>query len=108
MEEPGLEDIEFDLLLKEKRHKELIDVLKKILLRLDSDSISKSIEKSISLLITKDSNKLDKEIPSSIVSIGNAIIKKIEEINKVQTKEWVFSIERNTYGYISSVIAKQK
>jgi len=105
MEEEELEDMEFNLLLNEKRHKELIEVLKKILLKLETTSVSKAIEVSINKLLD---NTAKTDIPSSITAIGKVIVDKLEELKTTRNKEWKFKIERNDLGYISSVIAKQE
>jgi cell surface protein SprA len=98
-------DIEFELLLKEKRHKELIKLLSKILTNLETDSISKSIELSINKLLDKSIND---DLPSSISSIGKIIIDKLEELKNPKPQEWKFKIIRDNAGYISELIGNRK
>jgi hypothetical protein len=101
----NIEDIEFDLLLKEKRHKEIIQVLSKILGKLETNSISKSIELSINKLVDKAT---DEDIPSSISSLGKVIVNKLEELKNPKPQEWKFKITRDNAGYISELIANRK
>jgi len=103
---------EFQTLLEDKRHKELIDILKKILVNLNGKTTStnnEGVEKLLEVISTKQN---DTSIPKSIAAIGNAIIKKIEEIKVAQVnpikvkEEWEFIVKRNSNGFITSIIAK--
>ena len=96
-----IEDLQFDLLLQEKRHKELIKILTAILKNIetaDTDSTKAAIE----LLLQKTN-----DIPSSIQSIADAIMTRIEKMNSKQS-EWIFDISRDSYGYITTLTAKKK
>jgi len=103
---------EFQTLLEEKRHKELIDILKKILVNLNGKTTSTNNEGVEKLLDVIASKQNDTSIPKSITAIGNAIIKKIDEIKIAQTtpikikEEWEFIVHRNNNGFITSITAK--
>ena len=97
-------DSEFDALVKEKRHKEMIAVLKKILSTMDTlnkDSYSAILKKLV---------ESSESLPGSIKSILEVILKKMDSIktvNKVVTK-WTFTVKRDEEGYIDTIIADGK
>ena len=103
------EDLEFERLLTEKRHAELIVLLTKMLDKPQSSIDLKKIEDLLGLI----SEKEDSDIPKSIQILSENIIKSQEKlistINDLKNKkgEWTFEIMRNTYGNIYEVKAKQ-
>ena len=116
MEEDTLK--EFELMLYEKRHKEVIEVLKSVLESIDridfnpevkiSNKIdTKILEDMVSKIATK--NDIEK-IPAAIMAIGDVISKKINAI-KINApvvnypNEWTFTVERDRRGLITKIIA---
>lgn len=93
-------DVEFDALVKEKRHKEMVDVLKKILSTmtdLNKDHYSVALKK---LLESSES------LPGSIKSILDVVMKKIDSIKqKDKVTKWTFKVKRDEEGYIDTIIA---
>lgn len=107
------EDKQFELLLNEKKHKELITILTKILVSLDNNSTPITFDNSkVENLLTTLVDKSDDSIPKSITLIGNAIIKKIEELKIIQQpaiklkEQWEFKVNYDDKGYITTIIAK--
>jgi hypothetical protein len=125
-------DIEFEQLLQDKRHKELLGTLKGIASLLSKDN---SNDSGIISAIEKQSGKIEKfvqvikELPqpkvnvevnndnvqTSITEMANSILGSLNEIKKVLQqpekeikKEWTFDITRNVNGFINSITAKQK
>ncbi len=108
-----LESKEFEMLLAEKRYKEIIGLMNKILEKLSTPSSDVNVEVDTSgiesalkkLKIT--SPKANKTIPDSIKAIGDVIVKKIEQIKtEDKPKEWTFDIKRGNNGLIKTVKAK--
>lgn len=103
------EDLEFERLLTEKRHSELIALLTKMLDKPQSSIDLKKIEGLLGLI----SEKKEDNIPKSIQILSENIIKSQEKlistINELKNKkgEWTFEVMRNTYGNIYEVKAKQ-
>ena len=103
------EDLEFERLLTEKRHSELIVLLTKMLDKPQSSIDLKKIEDLLGLI----SKKKEDDIPKSIKILSENIIKSQEKlistINELKNKkgEWTFEVLRNTYGNIYEVKAKQ-
>ena len=103
------EDLEFERLLTEKRHSELIILLTKMLNKPQSSIDLKKIEGLLGLI----SEKKEDDIPKSIKILSENIIKSQEKlistINELKNKkgEWTFEVLRNTYGNIYEVKAKQ-
>lgn len=102
----------FDTLLKQKNHKEIIGLLSKMLQELSKEGSTSNvivdtsgIERVIKTL--DNASKLD-QIPSAIKAIGDAITKKIESLKDNTPKQWIFDIERNKQGLINKVNAKSK
>lgn len=97
------DDDVFEKLIAEKRHNEIIDTLK---------NIFKSIDKKENIDLTKIVITLNKIIdnqvllPKAVQLLSETIIKKIDNIKT--TKDWKFTIERNSNGLISGVTAKQQ
>lgn len=96
-----IDNSEFDLLIKDKRHKELISILKSILKNLDG--VNKETTRDLLELLISKSDTL----PTSIQSIATVIIAKMEELHD-KDREWEFEVNRNDYGYITTVTAKRK
>jgi hypothetical protein len=97
-------DIEFDALVKEKRHKEMVDILKKIL------STMTDLNKDHYSVILKKLLESSESLPGSIKSILEVILKKmdsIKQVNKVVTN-WTFKVKRDEEGYIDTIIAEGK
>lgn len=106
-------DKEFELLLFEKKHKEVISKLNEVL------KVFSNIEKNISNIeipktdvsniekILKQielKSNTDKSVPNSIKNIGEVISNKLEELKEKQVKkEYIFNIERNSSGLINVV-----
>lgn len=100
------EDKNFELLLREENHRELIKKLDAILQALNSKEEAaqldlSGIEASISQLIQPVDNK---EVPNAILALSDVIISKISEMNK-EKKEWTFKVERDADGFIDVVKA---
>lgn len=105
-----MEITEFDRLLAEKRHKELITILTKLVSTLSKaqsqpDIVvdTTNIEKVLKSL---ENSSKDEKLPSSIKAIGDVIAKKLDNINK--PTQWEFNIERDKKGLIKTVKAKSK
>ena len=103
------EDKKFELLLKQKMHKELINKLDVILKKIESEDTSLDLT-GIEMAISKITIKKEiEEIPKSILALSNLILDKIENI-KVQKpiSEWTFDVQRDSDGFIETVKAKGK
>ena len=102
-----IEDIQFENLLKEKQHKQLLTILGKIL---------KEIGDNKTVTIDKVTSEIDLEglknmltftdIPIAIKSLGDILVEKLGELKR--PNDWHFKINRDNSGYIVSVDAKQK
>jgi hypothetical protein len=90
------EDIEFDRLIQDKRYKELIGVLTKVLDKLDTLN-KEDTKDSMERLLSKVG-----EITPAIKVLAKVIIEQL----KPKNKEWYFEITRNSQGYITEIIAK--
>lgn len=100
-----LEEKNFELLLKEKMHKELIKKLDSILKKIDTNDTSldlSGIEVAISQMTVKEEIS---EIPKSILALSNVILDKIQSIKIQSPTEWDFVIQRDNNGFIESVKA---
>lgn len=105
-----LEDKEFELLLAEKRHKEIIGIMNKMLEMLskeisanDIQLDTSGIEKAISMLKMKP----DDSIPNSIKKMTEVLSKKLDTLKQEEKpNEWVFTIKRSPTGLIETVRAK--
>ncbi len=100
----GLERDDFNNLLKEKRHVELIKKLDAILqglLQEDTSLDISGIETAIQSITVKEDIQ---EIPKAILALSDTILSKITELQKSPT-EWIFDIERDSNGYIDIVKA---
>lgn len=99
-------DKNFELLLVQKNHKELIkkldSVLKELMKTGDTTLDLSGIEASIAKINVKSKTE---DIPKAILALGDVIVKKIKGLEKKQITEWVFKIERDNEGYIDKVKA---
>jgi hypothetical protein len=110
-----IEEIDdFNELIAEKRHKDIIEVLKGIHNGMDApktiEAINRQRECIEKLLVEIEKDRQEnKLIPVTIATISKAIIKKIEAINenKSSDKVWKFEIKRGKDGLMQEVIAKQ-
>lgn len=98
-----LEDGIFEKLIVEKRHEELIHILKNIFNSINKEN-SPHLNKIILVLDKIAENQI--LIPKTIQTLGAAIIKKMETLKT--SADWKFTIERNMQGLISEVTAKQQ
>jgi hypothetical protein len=106
-----IDEIKFQNLLREKQHKQIIDMMAKILKEIGEtkpmfiDRVQADIdfEKLKKVFTFENSNN---DIPMAIKNIGDTIIKKIESLNKPNS--WKFLVNRNNDGYIVSVDANSK
>lgn len=103
MEEVQIDNVGFESLLREKRHKELFKVLTEILNKLKTYS---SVDLSSVQQLLENIHNVQKEVPASINALSAAILKKMEQVNK--PSEWTFVIDRDSSGYITTITAKQK
>jgi deoxycytidine triphosphate deaminase len=107
-----IEDKKFDKLLEEKRHKELLESLKKIaaLLTIEDDTLIQAIDKQaigIDLLNKNLSDyfgKSDKNVVD--LSTVNKTLESLK-IQKPTSSKWEFDIVRDKDGLIQSIKAKQ-
>ena len=104
-----IDEIKFQNLLREKQHKQIIELMSKILTELSTNKNFTSIKADI------DFEKLKKvftfensndDVPMAIKNIGDTIIKKMESLKKPNS--WKFLINRDNNGYIISVDANNK
>lgn len=107
----GIEDKNFELLLSQKKHKELIKKLDSILkelmntkkedLTIDLSGIEKSIEKI-------NIKSQGEDVPKAILALSDVIVSKIQALETKQISEWTFDIKRDNEGYIDTVKASGK
>lgn len=105
-----VEDREFDKLLEEKRHKELLESLKKIaaLLTVEDDTLIQAIDKQalgIDLLNKNLSDYFGKS-DKNVVDLST-VIKTLEslKIQKPTSQKWEFDIVRDKEGFIKTIKA---
>lgn len=99
------EEKEFIRLLEQKRHKELIAVMTKILTKLESSKPTENIEG----LLTNIANKKDDTMPKAIVAISKLVVNKLEDLKTAynsKPNEWNFQVIRDDEGCINSVRVK--
>jgi hypothetical protein len=110
----GLDEKKFEMLLLQKRHKEVITLMTKLL-----TEVSKPKDSEINVEV--DTSKLEKiiekintapdfsEIPNSIKLIGDAITKKLAtQTYPEPIKNWTHTIVRDNEGFINIVTSKGK
>ena len=106
---------EFIQLLQDKRHKEVIKILDKMLAQVSTDKEVKSPDVSVNvdmspieeIIKTINTSPADYDIPKSIQIMTDVIVKKLELLKTTPAPtEWYFDVERNVQGYIKGVKAK--
>lgn len=98
---------ELQLLLEEKKHKELIKKLDAILKGVTQETTPvdmSGIEEAIKALTKKKESDV---IPKAILALSDVIIDKIANIKKKKS-EWIFKVERDNDGFINKVVANEK
>jgi hypothetical protein len=101
--EKAVDKEKFELLLKQKNHKEVILLLTKILEKFPETEES-SIKEVLDMM-----KKYTESIPIAIVSIANILSKKLDELKNRPKENWEFTVTaRDFQGNISTVTAKQK
>lgn len=98
---------ELQLLLSEKKHKELIKKLDAILKGVTTETTPvdmSGIEDAIKALTNKKESDI---IPKAILALSDVIIDKITNIKKKKS-EWTFKVERDNDGFINKVVANEK
>lgn len=108
------EDIEFNELLKEKRHKDIMTLLTNILKEITNKEFNietttldiSKLEKAIKNINIKQPDL--SEIPKSITLLGESIVNKIELIKNDKPKQWIHTIKRDSQGLIKNIISKSK
>lgn len=101
-----IDKVKFELLLKQKYHKELIQLLTQILESLSVDN-STEVNSSMNdlMLVIKESNE---KIPLAILSIVDVIVQKLEELKNKPKEKWIFKVTaRDLAGNIDTVIAQE-
>lgn len=101
----------FDKLLEDKRHKEVINVLKEILLYLSKNNTKSLIysENIEKILGELSKNNTNEDLPKSILTLGKIIEDKLTEIKtKEQSYNWEFIIHRDHKELITKVDAIKK
>lgn len=103
---------DFQKLLEDKRHKEIILVLKEILLSLsniNSQETGYNTETIEKILKEVALNKPQDDLPKSILTLGKIIEDKLSTINaREQATNWEFIIHRDHRDLISKVDAIKK
>jgi len=93
----------FELLLKQKHHKDVIEILTSIL-----DTLKEGDSNSDIITLIEVIKGYTTEIPSAILSIAQVITTKLEELKNKPKESWEFRvISRDMYGNIDTVKAKQ-
>lgn len=107
-----IDDKELDYLLAENRHREVIDILNKILSKLLEP---KNTEVNVEVDTTKLEKILEKintspdlsSIPNSIKALGNVISKKLEQQKYPEpVKKWKHTIKRDSQGLYKEIISE--
>jgi len=116
------EELEFERELADKRHNEIVDVLKAIKIpeQKDSTKFIVNLEDAIRKLSDKVSKIEQPNIvtekttinQTEVVNSLNEMIKEFKSLKdslteKKSPKEWEFNVVRNNFGFIQSVTAKQ-
>jgi hypothetical protein len=98
---------DFQKLLESKRHKEVILVLKEILLSLSKDS--PQITFDVSGIIQEIVN-IKNELPSAIINLGKLIETKLNSLQPTGEKDnynWEFIVHRDSRGLIYTIDANK-
>lgn len=96
---------ELQLLLSEKKHRELIKKLDDILQGLKTDPTPVDLSEIIKAINDLKNKGESDAIPKAILALSDVIISKVEKM-QLTKKEWTFLIERDNDGYITTVKAK--
>jgi hypothetical protein len=103
-------DKDFEALIAQKNHREIIAALGKILNKLSVEQNqpdvvvdTTGIEK---VLKTIKNTSVDDKLPSAIKAMGEAITKKLDNLKKPDN--WTFNIQRDKSGLIKTVTATSK
>ena len=95
---------EQQLLLEEKKHKELIEKLDAILKCINNQSTEVDMSGVEAAIVALTNKKESDIIPKAILALSDVIISKIANIKK-EKKEWTFKVERDSDGFIDVVKA---
>lgn len=105
-----VEDKEFDKLLEDKRHKELLETLKKIasLLTLEDDTIVQAIDKQCISIDLLNKNLLDYfgKSDKNVVDLS-VVTKTLEKLKTPKPSNWEFDVVRDKDGLIQTIKGKQ-
>ena len=99
---------DFNKLLEDKRHKEILNVLKEILLSLSKKDEPNSYDftKIENILKELANNKNEDDLPKSILNLGKIIENKLNEIKLESSNyNWEFIIHRDHKDFIVKVDA---
>lgn len=102
------DDEDFQKLLNDKRHKEILNVLKEILLSLSKKDEPNSYDftKIENILKELANNKNEDDLPKSILNLGKIIENKLNEIKLESSNyNWEFIIHRDHKNFIVKVDA---
>ena len=108
-----ISDEKLENIRAEKRHKDLIILLNKLLIGLEKDNIFTKELTGMFNAFVSNVNEIKKPEIRHIIN-NDAMISELKQITKVLDEkdkapmEWKFIVERNSMGYIDSIIAKQK
>ena len=107
-----LNDKKFDKLLEEKRHKELLETLKRIaaLLTVEDDSIVQAIDKQAIVIDLLNKNLSDYFGKSDKNVVDLSVVTKTLESLKIQkptSQKWEFDVVRDKDGLIQTIKGKQ-
>ena len=105
------EDDSFEKLLEEKRHNEMIQVLTKILVKLEAEPMTETLEKSLKSIAERPVDNTT--ITEAISAISKVIVKKIDELKivykaKAEAKECEFTVHYGKDDKIDFVTVKGK
>ena len=98
---------DFQKLLEDKRHKEIINVLKEILISLSKTDEPSNFDASE---IVKEIASIKTDLPSSIINLGKLIENKLDELKNTKQESnhnWEFLIHRDNKGFITKVDANK-
>lgn len=97
---------DFNRLLEDKRHKEILNVLKEILISLSKKDDVPNFDKIENILKEISVNKNEDELPKSILNLGKIIEQKLGELKSNDINyNWEFTIHRDHRDFIVKVDA---
>ncbi len=104
------EEREFQSLLKEKNHKEMINVLTKILIELKTEAPppTEGLENMLKEIAERP---VDKTVPTAINAISKEIVKKLNEIKEAyvpKPTEWKFDVHYTKDDKVDYVTVRGK